>query len=287
MVADFVVLFSTPQGRIADVNVAACHHLGFNRRTLRRMSLVEIAPHAATGEFARNIARAARGHLCDAHLETVYRHQDTRLLPVQCLINPVNSSPNNLILAVARPIHAENRVSSKAFDVAVRDPLTGLLNRDWLMQQLELAAGQPPPSNARYAILFIDVDRFKNVNDSFGHLVGDAVLQAVARRLVASVRPGDTVVRYGGDEFVVLMKGLRSAKSIASVAARIGRRVNAAGMLPGGKSWRVRVTMSIGAAECEGGHYAPLAAIDCADRAMYRAKSLGRNGRFVIDRLLE
>ena len=284
MVADSVLFFSAPTTRLANVNRAACHHLGYSRQQLRRMSLVEIAPHATRGSLANRIASAMQGNVQDAYLQTVYRHQDGTLLPVQCSIRALQKRPNSLLVAVARDIKGHDKFSGPYFDAVFRDPLTGLSNRAWLLQQLENDAQRAQQSDYRFAVLFIDVDRFKAVNDSFGHLVGDHVLQAVARRLTASVRPGDAVARYGGDEFVVLMRDVRCPKSIDRIARRIGRRVIAAGTLFGGKQWRVRVTVSIGVA-ISGGERSASITIDRADRAMYRAKAQGRNGRFVIDEL--
>lgn len=287
MVTDSVLFFSTPTARLANVNLAACRQLGYSRQEMRSMSLADIAPHAKLGILAEQITCVLRGSLQDAHVETVYRHQNSTLLPVNCSIRALQHQPSSLLVAVARSIQADESCSNPRVNAPIRDPLTGLANREWFLQQLELAADQARQSNHRFAVLFIDVDRFKTVNDSFGHLVGDQVLQAVAKRLVSNVRPGDTVARYGGDEFVVLMKSFRCAKSIARIAARIGRQISAAGSLPADKRWKVRITMSIGVAVCGGALSVPMSAIDLADRAMYRAKALGRNGRFVIEDLSE
>lgn len=285
MVTDSVLFFSTPTARLANVNLATCRQLGYSRQEMRNMSLVDIAPHAGRGVLANHINSVCRGSLQDAHLETVYRHHDSTLLPVNCSIRALQHQPNSLLVAVARSIQTAGNSCDPLINATIRDPLTGLANREWFLRELELAAAKARQCNHRFAVLFIDVDKFKAVNDSFGHLVGDQVLQAVAKRLVSNVRPGDTVARYGGDEFVVLMKGLRCTRSIARIAARIGRQISAAGTLPTEKRWRARITMSVGAAVCGGAHSVPLTAIECADRAMYRAKALGRNGQFVIEDL--
>lgn len=287
MVADSVLFFSTPTARLANVNLAACRQLGFSRQEMRHMSLADIAPHAKRGNLAEQITRVVRGSLQDAHVETVYRRQDSTLLPVNCSIRALQHQPNNLLVAVARSIQSGDSHSNALINAPIRDPLTGLANREWFVRQLELATDKARQNNHRFAVLFIDVDRFKAVNDSFGHLVGDQVLQAVAKRLVSNVRPGDTVARYGGDEFVVLMQNYSGARSIARIAARIGRQISAAGTLPADKRWQVQITMSIGVAVCGGALSAPMSAIEFADRAMYRAKALGRNGQFVIEDLSE
>jgi diguanylate cyclase (GGDEF)-like protein len=138
-------------------------------------------------------------------------------------------------------------------------------------------------SDYKFAVLFADVDRFKAVNDSIGHLAGDKVLQSVAGRLATCVRPCDAVARYGGDEFVVVLGDVHSEKSVSQVAQRIGHGIVTAGMLTEGEPWRIQVTVSIGAAICDRRDRSGLHAIERADRAMYQAKSQGRCGRFVID----
>lgn len=283
MVADTVLFFSAPTTRLVNANRAACDHVGYSRQQLRRMSLADIAPQATQGRLADQIDRVMRGKLRDAHLRTVYRHQDGTMLPVQCSIRALRKRPNSLLVAVARGVNERGALIEPGTENVFCDPLTGLPNRAWLLRQLEHDAERAHQSDYRFAVLFIDVDRFKAVNDSFGHLAGDHVLQAVTRHLTSSIRPGDAVARYGGDEFVVLMRDVRCAKSIGRIAKRIGRRVTAAGTLCEGRPWRVQVTVSIGVAISGGRRCSALITVDRADRAMYRAKELGRNGQFVMD----
>jgi diguanylate cyclase (GGDEF)-like protein len=169
---------------------------------------------------------------------------------------------------------------------AYRDGLTLLPNRVWLWRHLEREVRMARRSDYHFALMVIDIDRFKDINDSFGHLAGDIVLQAVARRLTASVRPNDAVTRYGGDEFVVLVKNIRGEKDIRRITERIGRRLEAAGKRGGGEKWRARITVSIGVAVSAGRDSSSVDLFETADQAMYRAKALGRNGRFVIDESL-
>ena len=97
-------------------------------------------------------------------------------------------------------------LSARLAEQAVRDPLTGLANRMLLEERLRAVLARDGRSGATTGLLFLDLDGFKQVNDRLGHLVGDAVLQAVAQRLTGAVRPSDTVARVGGDEFVVLVE---------------------------------------------------------------------------------
>jgi diguanylate cyclase (GGDEF)-like protein/PAS domain S-box-containing protein len=283
MVTESIVLFSAPTTRLIHVNRAACECLGFSQTQLRRMSLLDIAPHANSGTLAEMIRRAMRKATQHERVQTVYRHRGGWLIPVHCSIRALRTFPESLLLAVGQEISTQNCSNPPSVHATFRDSLTLLPNRGWLWRQLECEVLAARRGDYQFAVLFVDIDRFKDINDSFGHLAGDQVLQAVARRLKNNVRTNDDVARYGGDEFVVLLRDVKNAEDICRVVANFGRHVNASGKCPGGEDWRTRVTFSIGVAICGGTGSSAAEAIERADRAMYRAKALGRNGRFVID----
>ncbi len=158
---------------------------------------------------------------------------------------------------------------------ALHDALTGLPNRvlfeDRLQQALKRRIRNPDRS---LAVLFIDLDRFKNVNDSLGHPVGDRLLQEVARRLARGVRSMDSVARIGGDEFTVLLDGVRSAEEVDEVA---GRLLDAVRVPVEVGSAELVVSASIGIALPDGDALRSDDLLRDADTAMYRAKAAGRN----------
>jgi diguanylate cyclase (GGDEF)-like protein/PAS domain S-box-containing protein len=287
MVADSVLFFSVPSMRLVGINRATCDHLGYSQHQLKRMSILQLVSQAERRNVAESIDRFIRGNLPDMQFRTSYCRQDGARWPVDCSFRVLRRPPNGLLVAVARKISEHDESNPLCCNGRYRDHLTGLPNRSWFVEQLERDVLRARNGDYQYAVLFADVDRFKDVNDSFGHVAGDEVLQAVARRLSASVRPGDVVARYGGDEFVVLMSNVRCSKSVRRIAERIGHSVVADGMQRDGEQSRAQVTVSLGAAICGGRCSSALAAIDRADRAMYRAKSLGRSGQFVVDDLIE
>lgn len=158
-------------------------------------------------------------------------------------------------------------------DLKVRDPLTGLPNRSLLLDRLAVCLGRSRRRRERtFAVLFFDLDRFKIVNDTLGHQVGDELLVALAKRLEASLRPGDTISRYGGDEFVILLDEIRSVDEVTGVADRVHASLSAPFCLDGRELY---ITASIGAAlhghrACEVEEL-----LGDADLAMYHAKVEG------------
>ena len=200
-----------------------------------------------------------------------YRFLHTRFVPELGEDGEVSS-----ILAVSRDLTERRRIEEALAEQAVRDPLTGLANRTLLVsriaQAIELGAADPASARGRLAVLFLDLDRFKLVNDSLGHAAGDELLVAVADRLRLAVRRGDLVARFGGDEFVVLCESVAGYAEAASIAERIieclVRPFHCAGQ-------PMHVRASIGIALAEGPGTTVDALLRDADAAMYQAKASG------------
>lgn len=170
--------------------------------------------------------------------------------------------------------------SESARDQSLHDALTGLANRTLLEQRLSHAILRCHRSGRMVAILFADLDRFKAVNDTYGHHVGDELLRAVARRLAALLRPGDTLARLSGDEFVILCEDLDDTSRIEGLAGRIGSALATKFDLPGA---HLQISASVGIAFAGRGQDVPEQVLREADTAMYQAKRKGGAGHGVID----
>lgn len=165
-----------------------------------------------------------------------------------------------------------HQVADRRQESANHDPLTGLANRRAFMERLEELSDRPRQSAAA-AVLLIDLDRFKAVNDTLGHEAGDQVLNEVGRRLQAACRPEDLVARLGGDEFAVLLSGDSGPDTVAGIAWRIHESVNRPMDLAPGL---IDVGASVGAAMTDGHADRPDQLLHRADMAMYGAKRSGR-----------
>lgn len=168
------------------------------------------------------------------------------------------------LLAVER-----QRLRRELLALALRDPLTGLANRAVLDDRLAHALASARRHGGSLALLFVDLDAFKPVNDRLGHQAGDAVLVAVAERLRRAVRPSDTVARHGGDEFAVLCEKAGSREDVLAIARRLVADL-AQPFTVGGAT--VRISASVGVAFAQPGAEDPGELVRRADRAMYAAK---------------
>ncbi|MDX1437597.1 MAG: EAL domain-containing protein [Anaerolineales bacterium] len=180
--------------------------------------------------------------------------------------------------------HDQDRVLEEAIHGALHDPLTGLPNRSLFMGLLERSfSRQRRRPDYIYAVLFLDLDHFKEVNDRFGHLAGDEALQTIANRLESRCQPGDTVARLGGDEFAILVDDFRDASQLLRFANDLQKVVNDPIILDG---TAVGLSTSVGIALSTANYSDPQAILNDADKAMYRAKAHGRARHEVYDREL-
>ncbi|MDQ1511399.1 MAG: hypothetical protein QOG50_3243, partial [Actinomycetota bacterium] len=192
------------------------------------------------------------------------------------------------IVTTARNVTARKEAASALIDLSLRDALTALPNRVALMDRLAVALAHTERSCDVLALLFCDLDGFKQVNDLLGHNAGDDVLIQIARRMTRALRASDTVARTGGDEFVILCEGLREVDDAATVAAKIRDAVEAPFVLDGKNAV---LSLSIGIVTVrpdEARHADPMRLLHNADAAMYKAKHDGRaRWQFFDDALVD
>ena len=220
-----------------------------------------------------------------AHLENEHRirHSDGGyrwVLSRGIAVPPENGSPRRIAGSLT-DIQIRKITEQQLLHDAMHDALTGLPNWALFMDRLGISIAQSRRQESpMFAVLFLDLDRFKNVNDSLGHTMGDKLLVAIAKRLRTLLRPGDTVARLGGDEFAVLISTIDAPSDATRIAERIHEEVGRPFELDGHE---VFTTASIGIALGTDGYDRPEDVLRDADTAMYRAKSLGKARHAIFD----
>lgn len=180
-------------------------------------------------------------------------------------------------VTVFRDVTRSRVMDLELIRLAQHDPLTDLPNRVLLNDRLSQAISRAQRHGSLVAVLFLDIDRFKRVNDSLGHAMGDKLLREVAKRLTSAVRGSDTVSRYGGDEFVIALPELGHSANAMLQAGKLRARLSAPYLI-GQHELRVKVSVGISIFPADGQDAQTL--IDCADFAMYRAKAARRPLQF-------
>ena len=178
------------------------------------------------------------------------------------------------IIVNTRDITERKNIEARIQHLAFHDALTGLPNRSLMQDRVSQAIGRAMRSPKRFAVMFIDVDNFKNINDTLGHDVGDDLLRQIATRLIGSVRTHDTIARQGGDEFIVLLDQLDGHQGATRVAQKILDALRSAFEVGGVQQ---HVSASIGIALYPDDGHDPPTLLKNADTAMFHGKSLGKN----------
>jgi diguanylate cyclase (GGDEF)-like protein/PAS domain S-box-containing protein len=254
-------------GIVTDANPPLCRLLGYTLDELRgRHALDFIAPDQ------RARARAVLDGGEEISYESAVVRKDGTHIPVEFIGRTLVYGDEKLRMSVVRDLRDRHAAQARMHHLAHHDALTGLPNRMSFMErlghQIELARVSGKP----LALLFIDLDHFKRVNDSLGHLIGDALLQTVAARISACLRASDLVARFGGDEFIVLLTDA-ARDDVAEVAHKLLRAIE----VPVDAEGRaISVTPSVGIAMFPHDGDTPTELIKHADTAMYIAKSRGR-----------
>ncbi len=242
--------------------------------------LVDRLPAWVQAKLEREVAPA----LADEGIWTgelaLLRHGNEIPLAVQCLAHRGADGSIAELSMVARDINERKQFEHRLELQATHDPLTDLPNRTLLMDRLRMALSRGRRTGRGVAVLFCDLDHFKVVNDSLGHGAGDRLLVDTASRLVEALRPGDTVARFGGDEFVVLCEDLTDKADALLVADRIRGLLDRRYEIDDAE---IFMTVSTGIAYTADPEVAPEDLIRDADAAMYRAKGGGRARAVLFD----
>ncbi|MEW6573467.1 MAG: EAL domain-containing protein [Bacillota bacterium] len=265
--------------RLRYVNPATGAITGYPEKELLQMNVLDLV-HPDFREPVRQRNLASRGFgSAPLRYEIKIVTKQGRERWVDLTAAPIEFEGQPAMLATAFDITDRKVAEERLLYDALHDALTGLPNRNLFMDRLGRAIEWAKRhQDYSFAVLFLDLDRFKNVNDSLGHMAGDQLLVEVGRRLEASLNPGDTIARLGGDEFVILLEDLKDVSDAVRMAERIQAELQSPFNLGGQE---VFTTGSIGIAFSKTGYDRAEEVLRDADTAMYRAKMLGK-ARYVI-----
>lgn len=265
------MILTDPDSYIVSVNDAFCKMSGYDKKSLigKNPRIMQSGFHDSS--FYKEMWQAVKnqdfwqGEIWD-------RKPDGGITPRQLRIKPIKDSDNNIIFYLGLMTdHSELIAMTK---LANQDALTGLANRRLFEKRLEHDIAHAQRHNEQIALLYIDLDRFKHINDSCGHRIGDELLVQVAERLTSSIRAEDTAARLGGDEFIILLSEVKSVADVKHFADKIINNINQPFKI---EKHQLNIGCSIGFSLYPHHSETIDTLIHIADCAMYQAKEAGRN----------
>ena len=273
-------------GHWIKVNRSLCEMVGYAEQELLATNFQSITHENDLGNMMAEIKKLLQEQTRTFQMEQRYIHRQGHAVWVLLSVTMVRDSQSDSIPLIFQIQDITDRkcAEERLLHDAFHDALTGLPNRALFIDHLKLSVERTKRRRDRlFAVLFLDFDRFKIINDSLGHMVGDQLLVGIARRLEACLRPGDTVARLGGDEFTVLLEDLNDTNEAIEVAERLQQTLSLPFNLKGSE---VFTTASIGIALSTIGYEQAEEVLRDADTAMYRAKLNGKARHEVFDKAM-
>lgn len=274
---DVVTISDFKTAKYIKANEAIRNLLGYQQADLLKQTEFDIGVWASVEERTDFLKKVQEDG--PQLLETALYRQEVGYMPIKFMVDILCTEGKNYVMMVGHDVTNLRKAERRAIHLAYHDPLTNLPNRTLLYERLEQQIKLVQRYNLHAALLFLDLDHFKNINDSIGHPIGDAVLKIVTTRLKASIRTNDTVSRVGGDEFIILLTRLEGdfnevERQVLMTAERI-REILSEPMLI--DAYRLQISTSIGVTIIPEHGVNSSELIKRADIALYKAKELGRN----------
>jgi diguanylate cyclase (GGDEF)-like protein/PAS domain S-box-containing protein len=268
------MVITTPQGGLQRVNPAFCHMLGRPAEELEQTGWPELTHPDDLAASRAMLQRMLSGGEDRGHAEKRYLHADGHYVWAAIatrLVRDDHGAPLHFITQI-QDVSAQKEAAEALEFQALHDPLTNLPNRTLFNDRLEQALTRGRRTGARVAVVFIDVDRFKVVNDSLGHESGDWLLQQIGARLTQAVRASDAVARFGGDEFVILFDGVADEEMAMKLTDRVRRELVRPFSLEAEEDFFATASLGVALSSVTSG---AAELVRDADAAMYRAKAGG------------
>jgi diguanylate cyclase (GGDEF)-like protein/PAS domain S-box-containing protein len=263
------------EGNFMHINPAGCELIGYHERELVGRSFLDVAdPEGATGLLDAFLS-IYNGDEESISVDATLVRKDGIHIETEIYAAAVHDVTGDMqyFVALAHDVTERRRTERQYRHLAAHDHLTELPNRAWFTQRVGQAVSRSQRTGSMVGLYFVDLDDFKPVNDRFGHDAGDQVLFTLAGRLDRVVRPGDTVARYGGDEFTILCEDLPGQLEAIEIAHRILEAIRRRVRLSEGD---VTLSASVGVVLAHSEGLSPSHLISAADKAMYNAKDAGK-----------
>src|ERR1700685_1943624 len=263
-------------GEIVLLNLQAEKQFGYRRDELLGQKVKNIIPEGFAERLVADALRSAEDALAQQigkGIELIGRRKDGSEFPIEIMLSPLEGAEGVLVTAAIRDITTRKKAEALMIHSSEHDFLTGLPNRMLLSDRVNQAIRLAIRHKKKVAVLFLDLDGFKHINDSLGHPTGDKLLQSVGKRLVDCVRGSDTVSRQGGDEFVVLLSEAEDSEDASVTAKKMLRAVAEAHFID---QHDLHITCSVGGKLYPDDGLNAETLIKNADTAMYQAKENGR-----------
>jgi diguanylate cyclase (GGDEF)-like protein/PAS domain S-box-containing protein len=277
--ADMAILATDSTGVIVESNRSACALFGYTAEEFVGMPVHQLLPPHFRQRHVELVRSFVEGDVNERRMgersELSGYRKDGTFFPLEASIAKVRNGDAWMLVVTMRDITERKKAEDELTRRATHDTLTGMPNRALIRERLASALERSLRNGLSVGLLFVDLDGFKLVNDTYGHEAGDALLKSVSARLLEQVRPGDTVARLGGDEFVVLCEQLDQPTTISVLAERINIALRQPVLF---NHTPLFVTGSIGIAIGHGSTHSADDLLRSADTAMYAVKEKGRDG---------
>jgi diguanylate cyclase (GGDEF)-like protein/PAS domain S-box-containing protein len=269
-----IYTFDADTLHFVQVNHSGQRNLGYTMEELKTFTPLDLDTEFTPQSFDALLAPLRRGETSALVIESVLKRKDNSLYPIELRLQLSQTESPPVFVAIVQDITERRQSEQRLHHLAHHDPLTNLPNRVLLQDHLKHAMSEADRLDRLVAVMFLDLDHFKTINDTLGHDVGDALLKVVAERLAVCLRPSDTASRLGGDEFTVILANVAHVDDVTRVAQKILDQFTSPFRI-GGRELFVSPSIGITLYPLDDKDDASL--LRDADIAMYRAKELGRN----------
>jgi len=281
-----IVLIDT-QGKIKTFNPAAETMFGFTQAEVIEKNISMLMPEPDRGAhdgYMQRYMSSKEARVVGIEREVVAMHKSGRTFPISLSVNDMIAGEDHFFVGIVSDITERKKNEVAIQKLAHFDVVTGLPNRALFFDRVKNALAHAKRRDNRLAVLFLDLDGFKGVNDTLGHVAGDVLLKEVGVRLLESVREGDTVARFGGDEYALVLCDVKNQDNVALIAKKIIASLSLPFTLNGEQC---NIGGSIGVAMFPDDHTDMESLINQADTAMYSAKKGGKNHFRFYDKSME